>query len=110
MHHLWSGPSPAHITEPVLRHTSLGERPSNWLDAAVCRYGKEPVVSLRKRGARARGGSEGSHAPTSCLCSGCSGSGTVALPWVTAARASPTSLGTQTFVRRQRRSAVSGSR
>jgi hypothetical protein len=31
-------PSPAHITEPVLRHTSLGECPSNWLDATVCRY------------------------------------------------------------------------
>jgi hypothetical protein len=31
-------PSPVHITEPVLRHTSLGESPSNWLDATVCRY------------------------------------------------------------------------
>jgi hypothetical protein len=29
-------PSPAHITEPVWRHTSLGECPSNWLDATVC--------------------------------------------------------------------------
>jgi hypothetical protein len=54
-------------------------------------------------------GSGSSHAPTSCLCSGCSGSGTVALPWVIAASTSPTSLGTPTFVRRQARSAVSGS-
>src|SRR3954467_1238367 len=40
-------PSPAHITEPVLRHTSLGECPSNWLDATVCRYRFPSVRSIR---------------------------------------------------------------
>jgi RimJ/RimL family protein N-acetyltransferase len=50
----------AHITEPVLRHTSLGECPGNWLDATVCRY----RFPLRNTPCRARGSHSG--APIRC--------------------------------------------
>ena len=63
---------------------------------------RQPSLDAKATGSSSRG-SGSSHAPTSCLCSGCSGSGTVALPWVIEASTSPTSLGTPTFVRRQAR-------
>src|SRR5829696_4173088 len=70
-------------------------------DGTRCWY----CLEAKATGSSSRG-SGSSHAPTSCLCRG---SGTVALPWVIAASTSPTSLETPTFVRRQARSAVSGS-
>ena len=40
-------PSPAHITEPVLRHTALGQCSRDGLHATVCRHRFPSVRSIR---------------------------------------------------------------